>query len=237
MSKETIDLIVDGGSAVAGASLGQTLGPLRINIKDVLNKINEKTTSFKGMKVPVKLIVNKDTKEFEVDVGSPAVSELIKKELKLEKGSDQPHVNKIGNLAIEQIIKIANMKKDSMLVNSLKAAVKNVVGSCGQMGVLIESKEPKDVVKEIDKGIYDKIISSGNIEVNSEKLKELEVGLKKVQEEIKKRLEKEKAELEKVAEKKVEVVTEEKKEVKAEEVTKEKPTKEVKVEEKKEIKK
>ena len=193
MSKEKIDLIVDGGSAVAGASLGQTLGPLRINIKDVIAKINEKTSAFKGMKVPVKLMVDKDTKAFDVTVGSPAVSELIKKELSAEKGSAQPHIDKIGNLAIEQIIKIAKMKKDSMIVNSLKAAVKNVAGSCGQMGVLIESKEPKDVVKDINSGLFDKEIKAEGVEFSAEKKKQLEEGLNKVKEEIKKRLEKEKA--------------------------------------------
>ena len=240
MSKEKIDLIVDGGAAVAGASLGQTLGPLRINIKDVISKINEKTTSFKGMKVPVKLIVDKDTKDFNVEVGSPAVSELIKKELKLEKGSDQPNVNKMGNLAIEQIIKIAKMKKDGMLVNSLKAAVKNVVGSCGQMGILIESKEPKLIVKEIAQGVYDKEISSEKTEVDKETIKELEDGLKRVQEEIKKKIEKEKAEAEKVAEKKVEEVVVEEKAPSKEEAGKtpaKEAAKEIKTEEKKEVKK
>jgi len=232
MSKEKIDLIIDGGGAVAGAALGQSLGPLRINVKDVINKINEKTSSFKGMKVPVKIIVDKDTKEFSIEVGTPPVSEIIKKELGLEKGSGEPNVNKIGNLAMEQVVKIAKMKKENMLVNSLKAAVKNVVGSCGQMGVLVESKEPKDIVADINNGIYEDIISKENTEITKEKLAELEAGLKRMQEEIKKRIEKEKAEEEKKEVKKVEEAVEEKKEEVKEEKKEVKEEKGVKEEKK-----
>ncbi len=194
MTKETIDLIVDGGAASAGAALGQSLGPLRINIKDVISKINEKTSAFKGIKVPVKIIVDKDTKDFDVTVGSPAVSELIKNELKLEKGSGQPNLEKLGNMSIEQLIKVAKMKKDNMLVNSLKSAIKSVAGSCGQMGVLIESKEPKEIIQDINSGVYDSQIKSEKIEPSKEKLKELAENLKKIQEELKKKAEAKKAE-------------------------------------------
>ena len=141
MSKETIDLMVDGGKAAAGATMGQSLGPLGVNIQNVLKLINEKTVDFKGMQVPVKVIVDTQTKEVEITVGTPFTSELIKKELGIEKGSGVPHKIKVGNLAIEQVIKIAKMKKDSMLANNLKSAVKNVVGTCAQMGVLVEGKD------------------------------------------------------------------------------------------------
>jgi len=68
MSKETVELMVEGGKATAGAALGQSLGPLRVNIGEVVQKINTKTSSFKGMKVPVKVIVNTETKEVEESV-------------------------------------------------------------------------------------------------------------------------------------------------------------------------
>ncbi len=171
MSKETIDLMVDGGKAAAGATMGQSLGPLGVNIQNVLKLINEKTVDFKGMQVPVKVIVDTQTKEVEITVGTPFTSELIKKELGIEKGSGVPNKIKVGNLAIEQVIKIAKMKRDSMLTNNLKSAVKNVVGTCAQMGVLVEGKDIKIINEEINTGIYDKEINVGKTEISEEKAK------------------------------------------------------------------
>ncbi len=152
MSKETIELLVEGGKATAGPEMGQKLGPLGINISDILSKINEKTSSFKNMKVPVKIVVDTETKEFEISVGTPPTSQLIKKELNLEKGSSNPGKSTVGNIAIEQIIKIAKMKQESMLVKGLKAAVLSVIGSCNSSGVLIEGKSSKEISEKIKQG-------------------------------------------------------------------------------------
>lgn len=198
MSKETIELMVEGGKATAGAQLGQSLGPLKINVGEVVKKINDKTSAFKGMKVPVKVIVNTESKEVDVTVGTPPTSELIKKELNLEKGSGKPNIEKVANIAIEQIIKIALMKKDSMLVNSLKAAVKNVVGSCSSLGILIEGKFPKDINREIDEGQYDSQINSEKVEIDAGKKEQLKQQLEQVQVELKAEQEKLKAEQEKL---------------------------------------
>ena len=96
MAKETVESLVEGGKASAAPPLGPALGPLKINIGQVVAEINKKTAAFAGMKVPIKIIVDTETKEFEVEVGSPPVSELIKKELGLEKGSGTPNKNKIA---------------------------------------------------------------------------------------------------------------------------------------------
>jgi large subunit ribosomal protein L11 len=189
MSKETVDLIVEGGKASAGAQMGQSFGPLGINIQEIVDKINEKTADMKGMKLPVKVKVDTETKEFDLEIGAPPVSELIKKEIGIDKGSGMPHLDKMGNMAIQQIIKVAKMKRDSMLVNSLKAAVKSVVGSCGPLGILIEGKSPLETCKEIDEGKYNNEIDSGLTETSEEKQKELDAQL----EEIKIELSKEKA--------------------------------------------
>ena len=181
MSKETIDLLVEGGKAAASPQMAQSLGPKGINIKDVLVKINEKTSSFKGLKVPVKVIVNLDDKSFEIKIGTPPTSELIKNELGLKKGASYPHVEKVGNLGVEQIIKIAKMKEDSILHNSLKAAVKTVAGSCNSLGVLIEGLESRDFNKLVEQGKFDKEIKEEKIEVSGEKKKILEEQLKEVQ--------------------------------------------------------
>ena len=120
-----------------------------------------------------------------------------------------PDKEKIGNLAIEQVIKIALMKKDSMLVKTLKAAVKNIIGSCNSLGVLVEGKNAIEINKEINSGLYDKKINSQETEVSNEKLEQLKKQLDEVNKEIKKQLEKEKALAEKLAEKKVEIIKEE----------------------------
>ena len=82
-----IKLLVEGGSMSPGPALSQKLGPAGINIGNVIAKVNEETKGFKGLKVPVELDVDMGTKEFEVTVFSPPVSELLKKELGIAKGS------------------------------------------------------------------------------------------------------------------------------------------------------
>ena len=78
---ETIEVLVEGGKASAGPPLGPALGPLGVNVMQVVNAINEKTKHFDGMKVPVKVIVDPKTKGFEIEVGTPPVTALILKEL------------------------------------------------------------------------------------------------------------------------------------------------------------
>jgi len=188
MSKEIVDIIIEGGKASAGPQMGQAFGPLGVNIQGILDKINEKTSGMKGMKIPVKVIVDTETKEFELELGSPPISELIKKELGVDKGSGSAKLDKIGNLAMEQIVKIAKVKKDSMLVNNLRSAIKSVVGSCGPLGILVEGKEPKETIEDINKGIYDNIINNEITEVTEEKKETLDKQLAEIKEELSKKI-------------------------------------------------
>lgn len=155
--KKTIEALVPGGQATAGPPLGPALGPLGVNVMAIVNKINELTKDFGGMKVPVKIIVDVDTKEFEVEVGTPTTSALIVKELGIEKGSGDPGKQKVGNLTIQQVIKIAKMKRQELLAKNLKKAAKEVLGSCVSMGVTVEDKDPREVQREIDEGKYDEL--------------------------------------------------------------------------------
>src|SRR3989344_6593135 len=229
MATETLQLMVEGGKAVAGAAIAQKLGPLKVNIQDVLKKVNDNTAAFKGMQVPVTVRVDTKTKDISIDVGTPPTSQLIKKELGLEKGSGQPDKEKIANIAIEQCIKIAQMKMGNMYTFDLKAAVKSVAGSCNSLGILIEGKTSREVTKDIDNGIYDNEISQRKTEIGSEKKERLLIQLTEVKERLLKEAAKLKAVEEAAAEKvvqKVEAVataetvvpeaakTEEKKEVK-----------------------
>ncbi|MCS7386908.1 MAG: 50S ribosomal protein L11 [archaeon GB-1867-005] len=157
-TKKTFNFLVEGGKATGGPPIGPALGPLGVNIMQVVNRINELTKEFSGMRVPVTVTVDIDTKEFEVSVGVPTTTALIIRELKVEKGSGLPHEKKIGNLSIEQIVKIALIKRKQLLAKNLKGAVKEVLGTCLSMGVTVEGKDPRVVQKEIDAGKYDEIL-------------------------------------------------------------------------------
>jgi len=157
-TKKIVEALVAGGKATAGPPLGPALGPLGVNVLAIVNKINEVTKDYAGMKVPVKVIVDAETKEFEVTVGTPTTSALIVSELKLEKGSGSPKAQKVGDLNMEQVVKIARMKSAELLSPSLKAAAKEVLGSCVSMGVTVEGKDPKEVQREINEGKHDSIL-------------------------------------------------------------------------------
>jgi len=157
--KKVVELLVNGGQATAGPPLGPALGPLGVNVMAVVNKINELTKEFSGMKVPVKVTVDVETKEFEVAVGTPTTSALIISELKIEKGSGNPKQDKVGNLTIQQAIRIAKIKRPELLAKSLKNAVKEILGTCVSMGVTVEGKDPREIIREIDEGVYDKILT------------------------------------------------------------------------------
>ncbi len=154
MATEVVEILITGGKATAGPPLGPAIGPLGINIMNVVKEINEKTKDYEGMSVPVKVIVNTDDKSFEIEVGIPPTSALIKKELGLDKGSTEPKHKIVGNLSMEQAVKIAKMKRDSMLSYNLKNATKEVIGTCVSLGVTVDGKDPKEVHKLIDNGEY-----------------------------------------------------------------------------------
>lgn len=169
-----IKLLAEGGSMKPGPALSQKLGPAGIPINNVIQKINESTSDFKGLKVPVELDVNTKTKTFEVKVFSPPVSELLKKELNISSGSGQQLKVKVGNASIEQIISVAKTKMQNLLAKDLKSAVKLVVGTCVSSGILIENKPAKEIEKDIEEGKYDKEIKAISTQTSSEKKSELD---------------------------------------------------------------
>jgi len=157
--KKVVELLVSGGQATAGPPLGPALGPLGVNVMMIVNKINELTKDYAGMKVPVKVAVDPETKEFEVSVGTPTASALIVSELKIEKGSGTPSTAKVGDLNMEQVLRITKIKHHELLAKNLKVAAKEILGSCVSMGVTVDGKDPREVQREIDEGKYDEIFS------------------------------------------------------------------------------
>ena len=182
-----IKLLVEGGDMKPGPALSQKLGPTGINVNEVLKKVNEATKEFKGMKVPVTLEIDIQTKEIRPKVSSPSASELIKKQLGIEKGSGKQKTFLMGNASIEDIIFVAKAKFSNLLCKDLKSAVKTVIGSCVSLGILIENKLAKEIEAEVEKGKYDKEIKSESIKTPEEKrklLKEFFSEIEKKQAEI-----------------------------------------------------
>ena len=169
-----IKILADGGAMKPGPALSQQLGPAGINIGQVIAKVNEETANFKGLSVPVILDVDTGTKEFTVEVLSPPMSGLLKKELGIEKGSATQDKIQAANASIEQIINVANQKLPSLLCKDLKAAVKTAVGTCVSLGVLVENKKAAEIEQDIDAGKYDKEIEGVITETPIEKRKELD---------------------------------------------------------------
>ena len=169
-----IKLLVEGGDMKPGPTIGQKLGPLGINIGKVIEEVNKSTQSFKGIKVPVELDIDPKTKNFLINVSSPPTSELLKKELGIEKASGEAGKKAAGNASIEQIIKVAKSKQDNLLSKDFKDAVKSVVGTCVSLGLLIENKEPKQILEEIEQGKYDKEIKEQRTETSKEKREKLD---------------------------------------------------------------
>ncbi len=152
---ETVEALVEGGKASAGPPLGPALGPLGVNIMQIINTINEKTKQFDGMKVPVKVIVDPKTKDFEITVGTPPAASLILKELGADKGSGAAGSHKIGDFTVDQAIKVAQMKHDNLLGKELKQKTKEIIGTCVSLGVTVEGKSPQEIQKAIDDGEFD----------------------------------------------------------------------------------
>ncbi len=187
MAIQTVEALVPGGKATAAPPLGPQLGPLGINIGQVIADINKKTAVFNGMQVPVKIKVDTGTKKHEIEVGTPPSSALVLKEAGIEKGSGNPLQDKVADIRIEQAIKIAKMKEDALMGKSMKERVKEVIGTCNSMGILVEGKQASAVIKEINDGAFATEIAEEKTELSAEELKELDAERKKLAEEMEKR--------------------------------------------------
>lgn len=134
---------------------GPAVGPTGINIKDVVDEINEQTMLFKGLAVPVRIECDPETKQFEIFIETPSTASLLLKEAGVEKGSSASAENIIGNLTLEQIIKVVEAKKDKFLDKNFKTAAKTVLGTALSIGITVEGEDPREIQKRIENGEYD----------------------------------------------------------------------------------
>src|SRR2546428_3639952 len=141
--KETIDLLIEGGKASPGPTTAPKFAALKINIGEVFKSINDKTKEYSGMQVPVKLIVDKSTKNYEIKIGTPPVSSMIKKELgisvaKITEEEKTKGKISVGSLSFEKVFNIAKAKMDDLLASDAKRGVKLVLGTCVSMKVFVD---------------------------------------------------------------------------------------------------
>lgn len=152
---QSISSLVTGGQASAGPPLGPALGPMGVNIMQVINAINEKTKDFEGMKVPVTVLVDPKTKKWEIEVGIPSASALVLKEAGIQKGSGTSGSTWVADVGMDAIVKVAKTKLESSYASSIKSVVKSIIGTCLSLGVKIEGKTPKEITAEINEGKWD----------------------------------------------------------------------------------
>ena len=133
---ETIlKLQIPAGAANPSPPVGPALGQASVNIMDFCNTFNAETKDAeKGVPLPVVIQVYED-KSFTFQIKSPPASVLIKKAIKIQKGSSVPNMDKVGSITTAQLEEIAKVKEKDLNANSLDQAVKIIAGTARSMGV------------------------------------------------------------------------------------------------------
>ncbi|MCL4323929.1 MAG: 50S ribosomal protein L11 [Candidatus Thermoplasmatota archaeon] len=144
---EQVSVMVEGGRANPGPPLGPALGPLGLNVGQVVAQINEKTKVFDGMKVPVIIKVGAN-RSFTLEVGHPPTAAMLLKEAKKEKGSGKAKHDSIGSVSMATVKKIAEAKAEDLFGNTMDAKINQVLGTCVSMGLLVDGASARDLLRE-----------------------------------------------------------------------------------------
>ncbi|MBN2335708.1 50S ribosomal protein L11 [Candidatus Bathyarchaeota archaeon] len=155
MVDKTFNFIVNGGKATGGPPIGPALGPMGVNIMAIVNKINEETSEYDGLPVPVDVIIDTDTKQYTVKVGMLTTFALISQATGISKGSGTPNTEYAADLSFDQLIGIAKKKRQGIYAANLKTAVREVLGTCQSAGVTVEGRHAKEVQDAIKAGEFD----------------------------------------------------------------------------------
>ncbi|PID26535.1 MAG: 50S ribosomal protein L11 [Candidatus Cloacimonadota bacterium] len=140
MAKKVIGFIklqLPAGQATPAPPVGPALGQKGVNIMEFCKTFNARTQDKKGDIIPVVITVYAD-KSFTFIMKTPPASDLIKKTLKLQKGSSVPNMDKVGKITRAQLEEIAQKKMEDLNANDMDQAVKIIAGTCRSMGVVVE---------------------------------------------------------------------------------------------------
>ena len=135
--KKVIKITIPAGQATMAPPIGPTLTPYGINAQDFCAQFNEKTKEANGILTPVVLTIYED-RSFSFILKTPPTSELIRRELKIKRGSDKPNLVKVGKLTKEQLKRIIEVKMPDLNTSDYDQAKKIIAGTAKQMGVDIE---------------------------------------------------------------------------------------------------
>jgi large subunit ribosomal protein L11 len=144
---DEVSVLVEGGKAAAGAQLGSALGPLGVNVGQVVAQINQETKQFAGMRVPVVVKVNPANRTFTLVVGRPPVAAMLLKEAKKEKGSGKPKTESVGDVSLDAVKRIAEAKGEDMHGRSLEEKMNQVIGTCVSLGLTVGGEDPRALLK------------------------------------------------------------------------------------------
>jgi large subunit ribosomal protein L11 len=136
--KTVIKLNLPAGEATPAPPVGPALGQHGVPIMDFIKEYNARTAKLKGQIIPAVITVYED-RTFTFITKLPPVSEMIKKALKLQKGSGKPNKEKVGKLTKAQVEAIAKEKLPDLNTTDLEAAKKIVIGTAKSMGVEVEN--------------------------------------------------------------------------------------------------
>jgi large subunit ribosomal protein L11 len=145
---DEVSVLVEGGKATPGAPLGPALGPLGVNVVQVVKEINEQTKGFVGLKVPVLVKVDPATRAFTLVVGRPPVAALLLKEAGKEKGSGKSKGEVLGDVSLEAVTRIAEAKGEDLFGRSIEEKINQVIGTCTSMGLTVDGQDPRTLLKE-----------------------------------------------------------------------------------------
>jgi large subunit ribosomal protein L11 len=129
-----LKLLIPAGQATPAPPIGPTLAPYGISTAEFCTKFNEKTRENMGVLTPVILSIYED-RTFSFITKTPPTSELIRRELKITKGSAKPNLEKVGKITKEQIARIIEVKMPDLNTTDPEKAAKIVEGTARQMGI------------------------------------------------------------------------------------------------------
>ncbi len=144
--KVKVKLIIEGGKATPAPPLGPKITQLGLKSPEVVKKINDATKDYEGLKVPVEIEVDKQTKEYSVKVYSPPTSQLLIRAAKLEKGFGDR--KETASISFDVIKEIAKQKLPNSLSKSEQGVINEILGSCVSMGLKVDGKDPREFIKK-----------------------------------------------------------------------------------------
>jgi len=135
--KARVKMLLPGGGATPAPPVGSCLGQHQVKLMDFCKAFNAKTSSKKGEIIPVHVTIYKD-KSFDFVIKTPPASALIKKKIKLKKGSSNPGTEQAGVIKMSDLREIAKIKMEDLNAHDLDAATKIIAGSARSMGLKVE---------------------------------------------------------------------------------------------------